>query len=116
LKDGKPVIVVGSPGGRTIINTVLQVIVNQVDHKMNIAQAVEMPRIHQQWLPDQISFEHFSLVPEVQAKLKEKGHKLVEMSISGYQGHAMCISVNPTTGYRMGAADSRAADGGAAGY
>ena len=116
LKDGKPVIVVGSPGGRTIINTVLQVIINHVDHKMNIAQAVEMPRFYHQWLPDQIVFEPFSLAPDVQAKLKEKGHKLAPMSISSYQGHAMSISVNPVTGYRMGAADSRAADGGVAGY
>ncbi|HEU5290794.1 MAG TPA: gamma-glutamyltransferase [Cyclobacteriaceae bacterium] len=118
LSDGKPVMVVGSPGGRTIINTVLQVILNHVDHKMNIAQSVEMPRFHHQWLPDQISFEHFSLAPEVQAKLKEKGHKLVEIPITAiyYPGHAMCIAIDPTTGYRMGAADSRAADGGAAGY
>lgn len=118
LKDGKPVLVVGSPGGRTIINTVLQVILNHVDHKMNIAQSVEAPRFHHQWLPDQISFEHFSFAPEVQAKLKEKGHKLIEIPITSlyYPGHAMCIAIDPTTGYRMGAADSRAADGGAAGY
>jgi len=116
LKDGKPVLVVGSPGGRTIINTVLQVILNHVDHKMNVAQASEMPRFHHQWLPDEIAFEHFSLAPEVQTKLKEKGHRLVEMPMNQSQGHAMSISVDHTTGYRMGAADSRAADGGAAGY
>lgn len=118
LKDGKPVLVVGSPGGRTIINTVLQVILNHVDHKMNIAQSVEAPRFHHQWLPDQISFEHFSFPPEVQAKLKEKGHKLVEMPITAvyFPGHAMSIAIDPITGYRMGAADSRGADGGAAGY
>lgn len=118
LKDGKPVLVVGSPGGRTIINTVLQVILNSVDHNMNIAQAVEMPRFHHQWLPDQISFEHFSFAPEVQTKLKEKGHRLVEISIGStwYPGHAMSIAVDYVTGYRLGAADSRAADGGAAGY
>jgi gamma-glutamyltranspeptidase/glutathione hydrolase len=118
LKDGKTVLVVGSPGGRTIINTVLQVILNHVDHKMNISQAVEMTRFHHQWLPDQISFEHFSLAPEVQQRLKEKGHKLVEIPISAlyYPGHAMSIAVDPSTGYRMGAADTRAADGGAAGY
>ena len=118
LKDGKPVLVVGSPGGRTIINTVLQVILNHVDHKMNIAQSVEAPRFHHQWLPDQISFEHFSFAPEVQAKLKEKGHKLNEIPITSvyYPGHAMSIAIDPITGYRMGAADSRGADGGAAGY
>jgi gamma-glutamyltranspeptidase/glutathione hydrolase len=118
LKDGKPVLIVGSPGGRTIINTVLQVILNHVDHHMNIAQAVEMPRFHHQWLPDQISFEHFSFAPEVQARLKEKGHKLDEKPIGAlyYPGHAMSISVDHISGYRLGAADSRAADGGAAGY
>jgi gamma-glutamyltranspeptidase / glutathione hydrolase len=118
LKDGKPVLVVGSPGGRTIINTVLQVILNHVDHQMNIAQAVEMPRFHHQWLPDQIYFEHFSIAPEVQARLKEKGHKLVEIPIGAlaYPGHAMSIAIDRDTGYRMGAADSRGADGGAAGY
>ena len=118
LKDGKPVLIVGSPGGRTIINSVLQVILNHVDHKMSIGQAVEMPRFHHQWLPDQISFEHFSLSLDVQSKLKEKGHHLDERPIGQlwYPGHAMSILVDHTTGYRMGAADSRAADGGAAGY
>lgn len=118
LKDGKPVLVVGSPGGRTIINSVLQVILNHVDHQMNIAQAVEMPRFHHQWLPDQIMFEHFSLAPEVQLKLKEKGHRLVELPIGAvtFPGHAMSISIDHQNGYRMGAADSRGADGGAAGY
>lgn len=118
LKDGKTILVVGSPGGRTIINTVLQVILNCVDHQMSVAQAVEMPRIHHQWLPDQLYFEHFSLAPEVQARLKEKGHKLIEIPIGAvaYPGHAMSIAIDPATGYRMGAADSRGADGGAAGY
>lgn len=118
LKDGKPVLIVGSPGGRTIINSVLQVILNHVDHKMNVAQAVEMPRFHHQWLPDQINFEHFSFAPEVQIKLKEKGHHLIELPIGlvAYPGHAMSIAIDFQTGYRMGAADSRAADGGAAGY
>jgi len=118
LKDGKPVMVVGAPGGRSIINSVLQVIINRVDHRMNIAQAVEAPRFNHQWLPDQIGFEHFALAPEVQMKLKEKGHHLVEYPIVALSapGHAMCILVDQSTGYRMGAADSRAADGGAAGY
>ncbi|MFN6021060.1 MAG: gamma-glutamyltransferase, partial [Bacteroidota bacterium] len=53
--DGKPVLVIGSPGGRTIINTVLQVILNVIDHSMNMGEAIETPRIHHQWLPDQTS-------------------------------------------------------------
>ena len=60
-KNGKLFMVIGTPGGRTIINTVLQVILNVVDHKMNIAQAVEAPRMHHQWLPDRLTFELYAL-------------------------------------------------------
>jgi len=118
LKDGKPVLVLGSPGGRTIINTVLQVFLNYAEHDMNIAQAVEMPRMHHQWLPDKLYFEHFSLAPEVQKILKSRGHTLIELPIGAvsFPGHAMSIAIDPVTGFRMGAADSRGADGGAAGY
>lgn len=117
-KDGKPVIVVGSPGGKTIINSVMQVIINVIDHNMNIGQAVEAPRFHHQWLPNKIEFEHHMLSPETQLKLKEKGHTLVERPVTSvrWPGHAMCIMINSETGYRMGAADSRAPDGGVAGY
>ena len=113
-KDGKLVMVIGTPGGRTIINTVLQTILNVVDHEMNIAQAVEAPRIHHQWLPNRISYEKFSLSPDTQEKLKEKGHELNQLS--GSLGHAMGIYINHDKGWIMGAADSRAQDGGASGY
>src|SRR5690606_24763307 len=63
-KDGSPVIVIGSPGGRTIINTVLQVILNLIDHQMTIGSAVEAPRIHHQWLPDVTSFEKIGFSPD----------------------------------------------------
>jgi gamma-glutamyltranspeptidase / glutathione hydrolase len=56
-RDGELVAIVGSPGGRTIINTVLQMVLNIVDHGMSIQQAVDAPRIHHQWLPDRISIE-----------------------------------------------------------
>jgi gamma-glutamyltranspeptidase/glutathione hydrolase len=114
-KDGKLFMVIGSPGGRTIINTVLQVILNVVDHKMNIAQAVEAPRIHHQWLPDKLSFELHGLSPDTQEKLTLKGHFLNQQT-SASQGHAMGITVNPETGLLSGVADSRSADGGVAGY
>jgi gamma-glutamyltranspeptidase / glutathione hydrolase len=114
-KDGKLFMVIGSPGGRTIINTVLQVILNVVDHKMNIAQAVEAPRIHHQWLPDKLSFELYGLSPDTQEKLRQKGHFLNQQT-SASQGHAMGITVNPETGLLSGVADSRSADGGVAGY
>ena len=114
-KDGKLFLVIGAPGGRTIINTVLQIIVNTIDHEMNVAQAVESPRIHHQWLPDRISFERHGLSPDTQEKLEAKGHTLNEYS-SALQGQAMGIMFNPETGYLMGAADSRASDGGVAGF
>ncbi len=117
LKDGKPALVVGSPGGATIINSVLQVILNHVDHKMNIAQAVEAPRIHHQWLPDRIQFEFFAMPLDVQTILKSKGHTLSETPITALAspGHAMSIRIDEN-GLRAGAADSRAQDGGVAGY
>lgn len=114
-KDGKLFMVIGAPGGRTIINTVLQVILNVVDHDMNIAQAIEAPRIHHQWLPDRLNFELYGLSPDTQEKLKIKGHNINELS-HAMQGNAMGIIVTPETGLRSGAADSRSADGGVAGY
>jgi gamma-glutamyltranspeptidase/glutathione hydrolase len=115
-KNNKPVIVIGSPGGRTIINTVLQVILNVVEHKMNIAQAVEAPRFHHQWLPDKISFEAFAFSPDTQNNLKARGHELQEYGVKQIQGSAMGIYCDHEKGIIMGAADSRSPDGGAAGY
>jgi gamma-glutamyltranspeptidase/glutathione hydrolase len=114
-KDGKLFMVIGAPGGRTIINTVLQVILNVVDHNMNIAQAIEAPRIHHQWLPDRLNFELYGLSPDTQEKLKVKGHNINELN-HAMQGNAMGIIVISETGLRSGAADSRSADGGVAGY
>ena len=64
LKDGKPVLITGSPGGSRIITTVLQVIVNAIDRNMDIAAAVSEPRIHNQWMPDQVNVEP-ALAPEL---------------------------------------------------
>jgi gamma-glutamyltranspeptidase/glutathione hydrolase len=113
-KDGKVKMVIGSPGGRTIINTVLQVILNVVDHEMNIAQAVEAPRLHHQWLPNRITYEYLSISPDTRKLLEARGHTLLEWPPGAMQGMAMGIVV--TDGVRMGAADSRGADAGAAGY
>jgi gamma-glutamyltranspeptidase/glutathione hydrolase len=114
-KDGKLFMVIGTPGGRTIINTVLQIVVNVIDHDMNIAQAIEAPRIHHQWLPNVLDFELYGLSPDTQEKLKEKSHKLNQLRHAS-QGHAMGIIKNNETGRLSGAADSRSADGGVAGY
>jgi gamma-glutamyltranspeptidase/glutathione hydrolase len=114
LKDNKPVLVIGAPGGPTIINSVVQVILNVIDHDMNIAQAIEEPRIHHQWLPDRIRIQSNSISKDTQLKLKERGHVLVEGQNVG--GAAMGIMIDRKTGYILGAADSRSPDGGACGY
>ena len=77
LKDGKPVLVTGTPGGSRIISAVTQVIVNSIDYRMNIAAAVAAPRIHHQWLPDDVRAER-GIPEEVLAELKDRGHKVVD--------------------------------------
>ena len=77
LKDGKPVLVTGSPGGSRIISAVLQVIVNVLDYGMDVAAAVAAPRLHHQWLPDEVRVEH-GFAEETLAALRAKGHRVVE--------------------------------------
>ena len=77
LKDGKPVLVTGSPGGSRIISTVLQVIVNVLDYKMDVAAAVAAPRLHHQWLPDEVRVER-GFPDDVLVGLKAMGHLIVE--------------------------------------
>jgi gamma-glutamyltranspeptidase / glutathione hydrolase len=112
-KDGKPVLAIGSPGGRTIINTVLQVILNYIDFDMNVGQAVEAARIHHQWLPDVTSFETLGMSPDTIRLYEMMGHTV---RFRGGQGHAHGVSIDYATGLRYGAADSRAYDGRAVGY
>lgn len=111
-RDGKLVAVVGSPGGRTIINTVLQVVLNLVDSGMGIQEAVNAPRFHHQWLPDVLFTEHHALHPTTVAGLEAMGYQVRE---AGVQGTAHSIFVDARTGMRVGAADPRDADAGAAG-
>jgi gamma-glutamyltranspeptidase/glutathione hydrolase len=73
LQDGKPFLVTGSPGGSRIITTTLQIIMNVIDHGMNIAEATHAPRIHHQWLPDELRIEE-GLSPDTIALLEQKGH------------------------------------------
>jgi gamma-glutamyltranspeptidase/glutathione hydrolase len=82
-KDGKVFMVLGSPGGSRIISIVLQVFLNVVEHGMTIQEAVNAPRIHHQWLPDQISAEPFAISADARANLEAKGHKIVEQSAWG---------------------------------
>ncbi len=111
-KNGKVVLVTGSPGGRTIINTVLGVVVNVVDYGMPVQQAVDAPRMHHQWLPDEIKLERLDLMEPTAEALKAKGHRVVA---NRSQGDAHSIRVNPQTGGYVGAADKRLS-GKAAGY
>ncbi len=111
-KDGELVAVVGSPGGRTIINTVLQVILNVVEFDMNIQEAVNAARFHHQWLPDQIRIEQDGVGSATVAELERLGHTV---SVRGSQGRASSIMVDPLTGDRLGAADPRNEDAGASG-
>ena len=74
-KDGKPVIVVGTPGGSRIITAVLRTIINAIDYDMNAQEAADMPRFHQQRLPDLTNLENFALSPDTRKILEGKGHK-----------------------------------------
>ena len=75
LKDGEPVLVTGSPGGSTIITTVLQVVMNVVDHGMDLSDAVAKPRFHHQWKPDRINIERFGFSPDTLDLLRKLGHR-----------------------------------------
>jgi gamma-glutamyltranspeptidase/glutathione hydrolase len=77
LKDEKPFIIIGSPGGSQIITTVLQVVLNCVDFEMNIREAIENPRIHHQWMPDSIYYEQRALTEDVKKELTAMGYALV---------------------------------------
>jgi gamma-glutamyltranspeptidase/glutathione hydrolase len=112
-KDGRLVAVVGSPGGRTIINTVVQVVLNLIDGHMAIQDAVNAPRFHHQWLPDVISTERDALPAATMASLEAMGYRI---RAAGTQGTAHSIFVDPASGTRIGASDPRDADAGAAGY
>lgn len=74
-RDGKPVMVVGTPGGSRIITAVLHTIVNVIDYGMNVQEAVDAPRFHQQWLPESTNLERFALSPDTQRILEGMGHK-----------------------------------------
>ena len=111
-KDGKLLMVTGSPGGRTIINTVLQTIVNVVDFGMDAQQAVDAGRVHHQWLPDRISHEQRAVTPAVAELLRQRGHVLAEVES---QGVAQVIVVDPD-GELEGGSDRRSPDGEAIGH
>jgi gamma-glutamyltranspeptidase/glutathione hydrolase len=112
-KNGRLWFTAGSPGGPTIINTVLQIITNVVDHNMNIRQAVDAPRIHHQWLPDEIVVEPMGLSADTRRALLARGHKFSDRQ--RFLGDAQAILVEPGSGVRLGASDARGG-GAAVGY
>jgi len=105
LKDGKVLFAAGSPGGSTIINTVLQVVINVIDFGMNIQEAIDAPRFHHQWLPDKINWEPFEFSRDTTEALQKMGHIFNEKA--DYIGDAHAIAVDPQTGARLGASDPR---------
>jgi len=109
LKEGKPVLVTGSPGGSRIISTVLQVIVNVLDYKMDVAAAVAAPRLHHQWLPDEVRVER-GFPSDVLGELKAMGHHIVEP-----MGQTSANSICVTAEGPLGAADPRTRGAEAAG-
>ncbi len=112
-KDGSLWFTVGSPGGPTIINTVLCVITNVIDYEMNIQQAIDAPRIHHQWLPDELVGEPFGFSSDTQHALTARGHTLGKLR---YLGDAEGIMIEEKTKMRLGATDPRRSDGLAVGY
>jgi len=112
-KDGKPYLIIGSPGGRTIINTVFQTTLNVLEFDMRIDKAIEAMKIHHQWSPDVLSFEKHLMSPDTRKALEAMGHKL---RASGGLGALMGITIDPETGIITGASDSSRPEGAAIGY
>jgi gamma-glutamyltranspeptidase/glutathione hydrolase len=113
-KDGKVYMITGSPGGRTIINTVLNVVINVIDFNMSIQDAVNSSRMDHEWMPDLLRLEREGITQEVIESLKGMGHKIRESS-RWRQGDAHSILIDPKIGLYYGAADRRSR-GSAIGY
>lgn len=112
-QNGKPVFATGSPGGKTIINTTMQTILNVIDHGFNIAEAIEAGRIHHQWYPDVTRIESNFFSADTIKLYEAKGHRISERSS---QGAAMGVFYNRDEDLFEGASDSRRGDGAAVGY
>jgi gamma-glutamyltranspeptidase / glutathione hydrolase len=133
-KDGRTFTVLGSPGGSRIISITAQAIMNVIDHGMNIQEAVDAPRLHHQWLPDQIAAEPFALSPDTAKILAGMGHKIVEQAPWGAAepiliglpedpnavkpegGTDAMAASRPVPGRLYGAHDDRRPAGSAAGF
>jgi gamma-glutamyltranspeptidase / glutathione hydrolase len=126
LKEGRPVLIIGTPGGSRITTTVLQVIVNVIDYGMSLQQAVDAPRIHHQWLPDTLAAEPFALSADTVAALTRMGYHVVPLPVWGAGNSVEAIGIAPADAARAaelnfpragrfyGASDPRAPQGSAA--
>ncbi|HYY55976.1 MAG TPA: gamma-glutamyltransferase [Pyrinomonadaceae bacterium] len=121
-KDGTLWFALGSPGGPRIINAVLQVIVNIVDYGMDLQQAIDAPRIHHQWLPDELFYEPYGLSADTARALAALGHRLTLRpeykgpTRQAFMGDVQGVMIEEKTGVRLGATDPRRSDGPPAGY
>lgn len=111
VKDGKPFLVLGSPGSSKIITTVANVLMGVIDYGMNIQEAVNAPRFHHQWLPDELNVEQW-FSPDTVGALRKAGYNVHfglgdGADFSPYWSDAECIAVDPKTGERLGASDYR---------
>lgn len=114
-RDGTLWFAIGSPGGPRIINAVFQIIVNVIDYRMNIQQAIDAPRIHQQWLPDEVVYEPYGLSDDTRRVLEAMGHKFKlttekESKVGSqlrFMGDAQGVMIEEGTAMRLGASDSR---------
>jgi gamma-glutamyltranspeptidase/glutathione hydrolase len=104
VRDGKVALITGSPGGRTIINTVLNIVLNVAAWEMTGRQAIDAARSHHQWLPDRLTIETNGVTEDVAAKLKAMGHNV---QVQGRQGSAQSIWIDLRTGTAYGVADTR---------
>jgi len=106
-RNGKLALITGSPGGRTIINTVLCIVLGVTEFGMNGREAVDSARLHHQWLPDNVTFEESSLPEDVAARLKLMGYNI---RLQGRQGDGHTIYIDPQSGMAYGVNDRRSAD------
>ena len=112
LQGGRLRLVLGSPGGGTIINTVLEVLLDNLIFKMDILQAVSFPRFHHQWMPDRLILERVGFSADTIQKLRDAGY---QVDVRGWMGDCEAIEIDPHSGWKFGAADPRAG-GKAVGY
>ncbi|HUD64178.1 MAG TPA: gamma-glutamyltransferase [Candidatus Sulfotelmatobacter sp.] len=118
--DGRAVMVLGSPGSSKIITTLANVLIGVIDYGMNIQEAANAPRFHNQWLPDVVNVEKW-FSPDTLSALRQMGYT-IQTGISdgdtvrGYWSDAECIAIDEKTGERLGASDDRNSSGKAVGY